>query len=596
MRGAVGALPLVLSATVFEVSTASYGFFHEGYGLNWRHEPFTPWTTVLPLNYRPVDEYPACDGAIPCHGDVDLSTDERAGSCESVTGGNVVITGVIKFMPTCLTKTVKGDVVVENNDGISSFSGFGRLVEIDGNLIIKNNANLVSLRGLDQLEIVTGNFELHGNGAPLTLSELDKLVITERFTQNLETNYIRDEVLHFPRRRSMVEEIERAPRQSTLFLQDTYSALISLYGLGAIQEIGGNFVIRNNPELIDFTGMPQLRSVGGDMRIEGNHKLVSFSGVSSIADIGGVFSVLFNSKLASLSGMGSLSVVGSSFVIERNEVLAELGDLVSLVTVGGDMVIRRNDKLVEIRPSGSELLGLNFVSKDVVIEDNPVLSSLYGFGQTTSIGGSLEILRNPKLLSLQNGFVSLKSIGAHMFVQGEFVDYSGLGQLETVEGKLVIHSLPYLDNLLGLDSLGLVGGDLVIYQNPSLKSVGELVSLKKVTGRLQILENKLLEDVDGMLDSLEVVLGYLQIHFYNGTIDCPKGTGILAGERPLIFDTWKNTTEPHVEATEYGNWCTLNCRYPMLVRSEKGMRMWESQQGDLWSKPACPYCVEPATE
>merc|ERR1711968_370552 len=67
-----------------------------------------------------------------------------------------------------------------------------------------------------------------------------------------------------------------------------------------------------------------------------------------------------------------------------------------------------------------------------------------------------------------------------------------------------------------------------------------------------------------MLDKLEVLGGYFQLEFSNGTIDCPDGSGVKAGERDL--QAWvQDNVSTRVEDSPFGNWCTFNCKHPRVL-------------------------------
>ena len=83
----------------------------------------------------------------------------------------------------------------------------------------------------------------------------------------------------------------------------------------------------------------------------------------------------------------------------------------------------------------------------------------------------------------------------------------------------------------------------------------------QVNGHVYIHDNPNLAHVDVMLDSLQFLGGYFQLEFANGTIDCPEGSGVFAGDEDLMLKSNDGT-----DNISHGNWCTFNCRYPREVQ------------------------------
>lgn len=255
-------------------------------------------------------------------------------------------------------------------------------------------------------------------------------------------------------------------------------------------------------------------------------------------------------------------------------------------------MVRSNAQLLSLRADGAEL-GVEAVLGDVVVEDNRRLASLAGLGALASVGGAVVVLRNPALASLAPGPALLHTVVGDVYLQGQFSDFSGLEALEQVGGSLVVHALPNLASLRGLQALAAVGGDLLLYLNPALASVAHLSALRSVGGKLQAYRNPSLADVAGLLDALEEVGGALRVDFADGAVRCPQGSGVRAGERPLVYDTTSAEDLTAEADTSHGNWCTLECAHPRatLPGAVSGSRMWQAQPQNLWDAAWAPQCV-----
>jgi len=497
----------------------------------------------------------------------------------------------MRFPQPCLIEIINGSLIIEDNSWLTMMSGFESLQQV-GNLILRNNRNLVSLRGLDNLEFVQGDVVVMNNGESLSLSQLDSLVVTERREQGIDE--ASDDQLHFPRRKKDIyckifsqncfdtKSWSQDLFVSTIFDEDTLTGLQYFHGLGSLSTIGGDLLVTGNAELIDFSGLTSLKLIGGHVSIKSNHKLETLNGFGALERIAGNFSLVWNSYLSAIAGVDSLVTIGGSFIIEDNEVLQDFGYMPSLININGDFVLKSNHHLLSVH--SGQPLALAWVGGSIQIEDNRRFMSLQGLDYIETIDGDLVILRNPQLLSMS--FTALTTVTGSMYAQGEFQNYRGMESLQTIGGSLWIHSLQLLTSLRGLESLLAVGGDFYVQLNPLLVSISELESLNRVGGRLIVYQNELLEIVDGMIGSLVSVGEYVQIDFKNGTIECPRGSGVLLGEIPLIYDT-TDITVPANETTLFGNWCTLNCLYPMVTSTH--MRMWQCQEEHFWNNSV--FCV-----
>ena len=120
------------------------------------------------------------------------------------------------------------------------------------------------------------------------------------------------------------------------------------------------------------------------------------------------------------------------------------------------------------------------------------ISNLTGLSSLTRIGGDL-------------------IIGDHLsyepFYNKNLVDLSGLHNVDTIAGSLVIQYNSMLMSVDGLDKLNFIGGDLLLNRNDTLSSLSALNNLKKIDGPLVITENRSLGSLSG-LDSLQMTGGF----------------------------------------------------------------------------------------
>ena len=123
------------------------------------------------------------------------------------------------------------------------------------------------------------------------------------------------------------------------------------------------------------------------------------------------------------------------------------------------------------------------------------LTSLSGLSELTSVGGDVVILSNPALTSL-TGLENLETIGGNLEIGNpRFIDFdrndalvtlTGLDGLTSVGGSLMIWDNPGLQSLEGLESLMSLGSDLFIAGNPELATLKGLEGLTAVPGNLDL--------------------------------------------------------------------------------------------------------------
>ena len=110
-----------------------------------------------------------------------------------------------------------------------------------------------------------------------------------------------------------------------------------LFGLEAVQQIGGNLLVHTNDYYGGATGgLASLEAVGGDFDWSGY--LTSLSGLTNLQTIGGELN-LESTQLSSLSGLENLGTVGS-LRIHDNPSLSSISALNGLGFTGPDRAVR----------------------------------------------------------------------------------------------------------------------------------------------------------------------------------------------------------------------------------------------------------------
>ena len=574
------------------------------------HGPFNPLTTV-PVRYvdGPHEFSAACPQVTsPCYGTYDPTNDADMSTC-TILRGSLIVSGALKYPPTCLQE-IEGDVVIQNNNFVTSMFGFSSLQKIGGSLTIRNNSYFTSLRGLDSLKVVNGSIHLGSLNALISLSALDAAVFSqgdvgEAWYDRQRREYVvdpsdpldgfvqpvDDEELHFARRARSRQHID--PLSTTLFESDTLESFKDLHGLGNLTTVGGDFVVRDNVELINLKGADSIQTIGGSLIFKYNFRFQSFDGFGSLEEVKGNLRVIGNSKVYSMMGLQGLVTIGGTFQASKNTQLLSLSGLDSLETIGKDFLVHYNRRMTHIAFNGT-LIPLKSVGGRFHIFDNARLSSVRGLEALHSIGSDVVIVHLPELLSL-SGLGNISSMGGDVYIQTKMVDYTGLESLAAIGGALHIHALPNLVSLQGLENLESIGGSILAYMNKNLESIDALESLRTVGGKVNIHDNAKLKSVDAMLESLHEVGDYFQLIFQNGTIECPSGSGSGAHTNVTLL---QGTGAP------FGNWCTIRCmphadlvRYPNATCTGESPldvchTMWKCREEDMWNVTWAPRCSD----
>jgi len=222
----------------------------------------------------------------------------------------------------------------------------------------------------------------------------------------------------------------------------TGSAIMNLYGLGALTSIGGNLNFLYTVALPSPIGLQNLTSVGGSLMLIENYTLNSLVGLNGLSSIGGDLIISQNNLQTSLNGLNSLASIGNSLYIDSSPGLTNIAGLQSLNSIGNDAEIVYCPALTSL----SGLENLASVGGYFYIEYNDILTSLDGLESLSSVGGDLSIRSNSALSSV-----------------------SALSGLTSIDGNLNIRSNYDLTSLLGLNNIDAGSiNDLMLYSNTSL--------------------------------------------------------------------------------------------------------------------------------
>ncbi len=316
-------------------------------------------------------------------------------------------------------------------------------------LLIENNPGLTSLSGLDlrrapesvriienvSLEDVAA-FELYGE-APLTLVEISH----NPYLMSVE---------------GLAGFTGFAPDATELTFRDN-GALTSLHG---VEQLVGEIDVLRVSEMNNITDLSPLAGIRPrtKLSIVYNDSLLKLNGLDSVT--GHIDSIHIAGKslydLTALAAVTSANYVG----IYDTVVLQKLDGLEGLTTVK-DLRLANNAGLKGL----DALSSLESVTDELIIESNPLLTSLSGLQKVTGEVGRIRLENNDALLELSQ----LASI-----TQASF---------------LTIDDNDSLESLDGLDGLQATLSSLRVRRNKSLSSLDALEGISEVKLSAKVIDN-----------------------------------------------------------------------------------------------------------
>ena len=210
-----------------------------------------------------------------------------------------------------------GDITLKTQQAVNTIRNtLGRSTVIIGNLIVGSSSNITDLSPLNTLTEITGDFFIGNTGV-------------------------------------------------------SNDALVDIGDFPALQKIGGNYYVTENPELVNGGNFPVLDSIGGYFFVRSNEKLESIGTFPRLKDVGTYVSIRSNDNLRYLYDFPALTSIGmgSTWVPSSSSGNGSTVNNVSIVVENNDSLkyccvltkFRMNDDMVQdsISISGSTHINNN---------------------------------------------------------------------------------------------------------------------------------------------------------------------------------------------------------------------------------------------
>ncbi|GAA4882435.1 hypothetical protein GCM10023311_00630 [Flaviramulus aquimarinus] len=186
--------------------------------------------------------------------------------------------------------------------------------------------------------------------------------------------------------------------------------IVNLDGLSTINVINGNLNIFNNNNLNNITGLASLTTIGGNLFFRGNNLISSLAGLNSLNSIGGFLELFENSSLNDISALSQITSINKHIFISFNQSLQNFNGLHNIVSIGHRLEISRNSVL-----NLEGLESLTTIGGTLYIIDNDELISLEGLENLNSLN-NLEVNFNDNIQSL-NG---IQNVGSFNIIEMQY--------------------------------------------------------------------------------------------------------------------------------------------------------------------------------
>ncbi|MEM7370063.1 MAG: T9SS type A sorting domain-containing protein [Bacteroidota bacterium] len=468
-----------------------------------------------------------------CIGDTTLSSQAEvdAFNCVQIQGNLTISGNNIVHLDSLHMLTKVDDLIIQNNDSLTSLHGFNTILEITGNLHVEDNLVLLTMQGLqfdaayfDGNVIVKNNASLENlDGPPFAFGVIDELEIMHNpslmnvdglsgvdiigFQSEISYNDTLDNLNGLQTSKfSHSLEISHNRNLKTLNCFNPVSSfafdliishndsLKTISGFNGLVGTQADLTIEENLSLESITGFSNITSVGGYLEIKNNPQLDTLSGFSSLQSVG--FELNFtNNSLGSFTGFSPLSSVGLGVSIANNSSLSNINNLSNLqsahsIYIGGNPMLTSTVGL-------NSLTSLSGGNGSLSINGNASLNSLGSFSSLTQVG-FIDIRFNPLLTSVSS-FPSLSSLSSiHIQNNTQLSSFELLSSPNSLSGNLAIENNPSLHHILGLSSLTSIQ-NFSLRNNDSLAGVDAFASLSTIQLSLTIQNNDYLLNLDSLI-------------------------------------------------------------------------------------------------
>ena len=347
------------------------------------------------------------------------------------------------------------------NNALSGLDELSGITSLAGGLNISENSVLTDLDGLQNLGTVSGSVSITGNTALSSFAALGNLTSVGG---SLGISY------------SAASNLNGLQNlQSTGDFGLAYNAnLTSIAQLSSLNTINGNLFIQSNTALPNLNGFTLPAGYNREIWINDNTALTSLVGLENAHQLASLS--ITGNAISNLNGLNNLQSVSTTLGIAYNPNLNDLTAL-SMLQSAGNVGIANNNVLVSL----NGLNALTSINTDgIYLQYNNSLTDLTALSGLTALPGGLYLEDNDALQNMQ-GLHNIQSVG-FLQIQGNALlsNLSGLNQLNSTAGGVILIDNPLLSDLTALNNLTQVGSEINVIGQAALNTLSGLDNINPV--------------------------------------------------------------------------------------------------------------------
>ncbi|MFV0573749.1 MAG: T9SS type A sorting domain-containing protein [Xanthomarina gelatinilytica] len=349
-------------------------------------------------------------------------------SLENLNGLNnlVSISGDLNIGNALLPSTEQGNI------SLTTLQALNNLTSIGGDLIITGCNNLTSLNGLENITTLNGDLRIGRTFFQESPEEVPNPLLTDLC--GISHLIINGEVSP---EEYLVVNNGHNPTYAEIQDNNTCSVASGDDGNGTY---GGNLIISNQSQVDNFS----YTKITGFLLIEEDvaNNIQNLNGLNELTSVGGNLIITNNTAVNSLGGLENLSLVNGKIIIDNNSSLLTLSGLDGVVSINESMSILNNNSLQSIDGVNS----LVTIGDTLVIYNNPSLTSINGFQNLTSIENAGFDENAINIVTVSNGSLGITN-------NNSLTSINGFANLNTIHAFLSIQNNPLLTSINGINSL-----------------------------------------------------------------------------------------------------------------------------------------------
>ncbi len=295
--------------------------------------------------------------------------------------------------------------------------------------------------------------------------------------------------------------------------------ITDLTPLSNLQQVTGDFQVRENNALTSLAGLENLTSTGGGCAFIHLDALTSITTLSNLQSVGGRLQVSACGALQSLDGLQNVTSAVQLWISD-NQNLSECCAVFDLINNGG---VVNNNIVIFLNPQfcgdEDEILANCSSNQDICPGDITLSSQadVNAWPGCTIVEGNLVISGND--ITDLSPLATLQKVRTlfHLDNNANLTNLTGLENLDSVGVLFVTGNaqLPNLNGLEGLNQQEIVS--IIIENNPNLLTVNNLNNFTR-SGFLSINDNNALQSVTG-LSNLNTMDGLINIENNPALVD-----------------------------------------------------------------------------